>query len=691
MARIDLWLGAPKGSAATIRALRRLNPDILVLTEVNAIDRADLPDDYYLKDIHGNRLETWPGYYRLNLTKPYVAEYQAQYAYQRILDNDLMFDGMFFDNVMTTQAWNDHDIYGNPFLFDADENGVEDDPEQFDTAWKAGIFHELETFRTLMPHAIVMGHSMDINEPGIADIFNGISIGFQTADVLEGEKVFTDLWDTYNAWQRLAQRPSVTMFESSPPDQIAYGYGYTPKDKIPPSTLEFARTYYPYVRFGLALTLMNDGYFTHEFGDTWHGNDWWYDELDFDLGYPLAPAARVDLGGSTGGNLLVNGNFEATITDPWRLDVDDSEGNMATLVPDTSDKVIGSTSARIDVTAASGVDWHIALAQYSRSLEQGVLYDVSFWAKSDRPRTITLSAQKAGRDWREYGLSQQVAIDTNWKKYTVSFAATETVSDARIQFLVGETVGTVWLDEVSMAVRPPDVYQRKFTNGLVLLNGSREPQTITIAPGYARLLGQQASRDETIVDDSSAAFTTSGGWTVVDYDSGEWQATGPFYHCWQATCHEHSGAQGEAHWALEIQSADTYTITAWWPAAPHADQWNQNVTYEVVAGNQVIAATTVDQRSGGDEWHLVAEVALSPDDKPYVRMRCLGQAPCVADALHLRSRARYNDGAAATQVTLKPLDGTILARLAAPSIFLPVVKKQDTESAGIAQVLAPTP
>jgi hypothetical protein len=40
------------------------------------------------------------------------------------------------------------------------------------------------------------------------------------------------------------------------------------------------------MRFGLAFTLMNDGYFAYEYGDTWHGNDWWYDELNVDLGYP---------------------------------------------------------------------------------------------------------------------------------------------------------------------------------------------------------------------------------------------------------------------------------------------------------------------------------------------------------------------------------------------------------------------
>jgi hypothetical protein len=676
MSRIDLWLAAAGATTDEIRELRRLNPDMLILTNINAVDGADLPDDYYLKDIYGNRLEVWPNSYSLNLTKPYVAEYKARYAYQRMLDGDMMFDGVFFDNVFTTQSWRKHDIHGNLFLFDADENGVEDDPDTFDAAWKAGVFHELETFRALMPHAIVSGHAMDIYEPGIAEIFNGRSLGFRTADVLEGEMIFADLWDEYQTWHQLARQPYVTMIESSPPDQIAYGYDYSPWDKVPPSTLEFARTYYPYVRFGLALTLMNDGYFTHEFGDTWHGNDWWYDELDSELGYPLGAAERVDLGVPPGEDQMVNGGFEAEISDPWRFQVNASQGNVATVSRDTTDKTVGAASARIDVTATSGVDWHIHLSQYNRSLEQGVIYDISFWAKSDTQRTISLGAQKGSPDWRNYGLHRQVLVDTEWKKYTVSFKANETTNEARILFQVGETTGTVWLDEVSLTVRPPDVYQRKFTNGLVLLNGSQEQQEITVGPGYRRLQGQQAPRYETILDDGEAAFSTTGTWTSVKYDSGELQATGPFYHCWRENCHQRGGSQGEARWNLDIQAADTYTITTWWPAAPQADTWNQNVTYEVVAGEQVVAQETFDQRSGGDEWHFVAEVPLSPNNVNYVRMYCQGEAPCLADALHLRSRVRYNDGSPARKVTLQPLDGIILTRSNGSDVYLPVVLKK---------------
>ena len=99
------------------------------------------------------------------------------------------------------------------------------------------------------------------------------------------------------------------------------------------------------------------------------------------------------------------------------------------------------------------------------------------------------------------------------------------------------------------------------------------------------------------------------------------------------------------------------------------------MTYEVVVGDQVVASETFDQRSGGDEWHFVAEAPLSPNNINYVRMHCQGRAPCLADALHLRSRARYNDGSSAEKVTLQPLDGIILTHLKGSGVYLPLILK----------------
>lgn len=672
LAKVDLWLGAG-ATAEEIRELRRLNPHIRILTSINAVENNDIPSpDYYLKDVNGNLIEVWPGSYRLNLTKPEVAEYQARYAYQTWLDSGMMADGVFFDNVMTSQRWLKYDIYGNPVRIDANEDGVEDDPDWLEAAWKAGVFHEIRTFRQLMPYAIVSGHSMNIYEPGIGELFDGISLGFVTADVLEGERSFVEVWDLYQAWMRDARQPPVVMFESSPIDQIAYGYDYAPWEKIPPSTLEFARTYYPWMRFGLALTLMHDGYFAHEYGDTWHGNDWWYDELDFNLGYPLGPAYRVDVGFDSGPNRIVNPGFESPIAAPWRLYVNTSAGCQASVSRDSTTFVEGNSSARIDISATSGTDWHIDFNQSPLSLEKGKVYDLTFWAKADRPRSLGLYASKNAPPWSSYGLSRKVQLDTTWREYTVTFEATETASDARIQFFAGATTGTIWLDHVRLRLHPPDVFRRDYTHGTVLLNGTLQPQTVTLGPGFRRLRGEQAPLYEFILDDSEPGFSVlSGHWSQKTYDSGEWKASGPFYHAWKTKLHEMISSSGEVRWTLPIQASDVYTITAWWPAAPAANGWNAQARFEVVQDGQVLAATSLNQRQGGDEWHLVARVALDPAKSPYVRLVCSG-APCVADALHIRSAARYNNGQAVTSITLAPLDGIVLQR-DNPRLYLPLL------------------
>ncbi|MGB7340451.1 MAG: putative glycoside hydrolase [Phototrophicaceae bacterium] len=299
MSRVDLWLGANSFTTDEMRDLRRLNPDILFLSSANAIEwnptwyPRPIPDDYWLRDVDGNRVEVWPGSYRLNLTKPEVAEMVAYSIYEEHLEYEMQFDGVFIDNIFLTHSWQNEDIFGNAFPVDADEDGIADDPQAFDIAWRAGVLHELRTLRALLPHAIFSGHAMDIYDPEIQEIFNGIGIGFVVPEIIEGQTEFQTFWQRYQAWMTDALTPQITMIESAVPYQIGYGYGYLPQDDMPSETWDFARDYYPYMRFGLALTLMQDAYFTHEIGDTYHGNDWWYDELDFELGYPLGEAQYI--------------------------------------------------------------------------------------------------------------------------------------------------------------------------------------------------------------------------------------------------------------------------------------------------------------------------------------------------------------------------------------------------------------
>ena len=92
------------------------------------------------------------------------------------------------------------------------------------------------------------------------------------------------------------------------------------------------------------------------------------------------------------------------------------------------------------------------MAQYNRSLLAGVTYDDTFWARADANRYISVSSQKNSPNWDNYGLYQQIWITTNWQRYTASFTATETASDARLQFFVGQPTGpSGWMMSIEPA------------------------------------------------------------------------------------------------------------------------------------------------------------------------------------------------------------------------------------------------
>jgi hypothetical protein len=661
--RIDLWLGA-HFTADQIRALRRLNPNCFILTSINTVENNEVPDEYFLRDTTGRKIEVWPGAYRLNLTRPEVAQYQARYAYQKMIDSGLTYDGCFFDNFMMSQRWLTHDIYDRPVQLDADEDGQPDDKDAFDQAWRAGVFLELQEWRQLMPWALTSGHSQGYPYPEIAEIFNGQGIGFYTTDVIEGKKSFYELWDYYQAWCTVTVKPAITSVESAVPDQIAYGYDYNPQKNTPAPTWDFARDYYPYMRFGLAFTLMSDGYFSHELGDTDHGQDWWYDELDYELGTPLGPAQRIVVGQVADRELIENGGFEDALAGTWSLWCDTQNGCAATAERDMRLPHTGGAAARITITGP-GRQGGIEFTQSRRSLEQGRNYRLTFWARADHPMGLQVISSKGSPDWDNYGLSQAVPLTTQWQSVALTFEAARTVQDARIQFLFGGETGRVWIDDVSLKERGEEVFRRDFQHGLVLLNGTRRRQTADVGDGFMHLKGEQAPKYQYILDDGgNEGFQAAGSWQEIELGTKEWHAIPPYYHAWNNRCHESTDSAGEATWDLELRGPGQYTVQAWWAAAPDANEWTKQAVYEVVAAGKVLAGVMLDQSQTGDQWHTIAAgLSLNPQDKPCVRVKNGAGGVLVADALHVYSAERYNDGQAVRQVTLEPMDGIILRRI----------------------------
>ena len=149
-----------------------------------------MPDEYFLRDTTGRKIEVWPGAYRLNLTRPEVAEYQARYAYQRMLESGLMLDGCFFDNFMMSQSWLTHDIYDRPVQLDADGSGKAATTRTNSTRPGArACSGNCGSGASSCPGPLTTGHSQGYPYPEIAEIFNGQGIGFYTTDVIEGQAV----------------------------------------------------------------------------------------------------------------------------------------------------------------------------------------------------------------------------------------------------------------------------------------------------------------------------------------------------------------------------------------------------------------------------------------------------------------------------------------------------------------------
>lgn len=674
--RIDLWMGV-HASEAQVKQLRAINPNAFVLDSASAVEQTDsngvqVPDSYWLRDTKGRRIEVWNGTYRLNLTKPEVALFQARYAYKRLLDSNLSMDGMFFDNFFTRQAWLKQDKWGNPIDVDANGDGKLDDPTWLDAEWRKGVYAELREFRRLMPYALTVGHLEDNDIAEEGKVFNGDSLGFVAPWVKEGRYgpySLAKIWEPYHSWWGLGRTPVVSTIEGAPPSELSYGYGEQPVKNMPAATLDFARSFFPYMRWGLGVALMNDGYYNYSQGDSGHGMDWWFDEFDVNLGFPKGGYQRLNLGATSTADVIRNGGFESGLSPNWVPSVNTTRGAAATIGLDAAPGGSSSTAVRIDVAqitvdaAGNAREWDVALQQLNLAVTAGVAYDISFRARStNAEHPINIAMQKPTSPYNGYfENSVTLKAGTSWQTYSGILLAKVTATDGRLSLNVGGKVGTVWIDDVKLVPHQPDVFRRDFDNGTVILNASEFRQTIPVSGAYKRLSGVQAPRYQYVVDDSSVAFL-AGKWESKTYDSGQGIDRAPWYHDWGSGCHQTSSTTDAASWDLGIRADDTYTLDAWWPAAPVASGWSSAVRYEVIVNGAVVASATLDQTKNGDRWNRIASLPLTKAAGATVRITSLQAKPAIADAILVQSAARFNDGSDAPSVELDAYDSIILLK-----------------------------
>ena len=179
--------------------------------------------------------------------------------------------------------------------------------------WSAGMYSLISQFQQLLPNTLISVHANQAPPDSRAlAAENGDAFVFDATNIREGTMAFGTLYDSYQQWfvqggrRRLSPRYRLRPRIRSPTVTDIRRYA-----AALPSTVTFGQTWYPNMRFGLGLTLMNNGYSIFDFGDTTSPVTWWYDEYNFNLGTPVTPATLI--GPGPGPNETVNGGLLTSI------------------------------------------------------------------------------------------------------------------------------------------------------------------------------------------------------------------------------------------------------------------------------------------------------------------------------------------------------------------------------------------
>ncbi len=263
-----------ENSPSELQLIRQLNPKIKIvayITSQNLFDpsfnsnesvlRKDLAqgidDSWWLRDENGSRLSDWPSAHVLNVTDycnqvsgKRWSDYLPDFVAKNIMASG-MWDGVFYDNTWNGASWFNG---GNISL---SNNGRRNSATELNTAWVNGMKKIFTRTKQLWPQAIVVGNG------SFVDTYLSSLNGWMLED-------FPTPWQNGGSWAGVIQS-YLKLSGGAQNYNIVNAAGSNQTD-------------YTRFRYGLASSLMGNGYYSFDYGPSNHAQLWWYDEYDNDLG-----------------------------------------------------------------------------------------------------------------------------------------------------------------------------------------------------------------------------------------------------------------------------------------------------------------------------------------------------------------------------------------------------------------------
>jgi hypothetical protein len=147
-----------------------------------------------------------------------------------------------------------------------------------------------------------------------------------------------------------------------------------------------------------------------------------------------------------GENLLAGASAlsEKDVPKTWRLELHPPCKGSAAPSPGDANAV------RIEIAQTDDVSWHIQFRQFGVALRAGQYYTLSFRARADKPREMSLGVGQHEGPWANLGLSQNVKLAAEWKSFRIGFVAKADEKNARVGFSLGASAVPVELADVEL-------------------------------------------------------------------------------------------------------------------------------------------------------------------------------------------------------------------------------------------------
>ncbi len=157
---------------------------------------------------------------------------------------------------------------------------------------------------------------------------------------------------------------------------------------------------------------------------------------------PLAQAQQVE-------NLVLNYSFEVdeVIQDDaayqgwWTWNSAEGAGGLATV--DDTDAIDGARSVRVDPKGT--LDWHFIMAYSTFTVDLSKDYTVSFWARAEEPRPVTVAMKAADNSVAAWGATI-FNLTTEWAEYTYTSDVLHT--GVKLEIWCAASNVPLWLDFV---------------------------------------------------------------------------------------------------------------------------------------------------------------------------------------------------------------------------------------------------